>query len=102
MRIHSLIYSYKDLMKSRDENSLNYNYKDLLKSRDGTQRDTITDCDSEGCVECTLRILLTVGIRVLYLLSIELSLAGDSTSIIFVATKVCLPRQNLCRDKYFS
>ena len=27
------------------------------------------------------------------------SLAGAATSIIFVATKVCLPRQNFCCDK---
>ena len=31
--------------------------------------------------------------------TIILLLAGAATSIIFVATKVCLPRQNFCRDK---
>ena len=30
-----------------------------------------------------------------------LSMVGAATSIIFVATEVCLPRQNFCRDKIF-
>ena len=30
-----------------------------------------------------------------------ISLAGAAASIIFVTTKVCLPRQNFCCDKMF-
>ena len=47
----------------------------------GVHFDTVLlHCGCEGCI---------------------LSLAGAATSIVFVATKVCLSRRNFCRDKTF-